>query len=257
MNAKRSTPRVYWLELKSEFLKMLRLPAYVIPTLTFPLLFYVFFGLAFGRSSTGSGTTVQAYMIATYGAFGVIGASLFGFGVSVATERGQGWLEVKRASPMPLGAWFAAKIAMASLFSAIIACSLFVLGATFGRVSFAASVWWSLLAIFVLGALPFCAAGLAIGYFAGPNSAPAIVNLIYLPMSFASGLWIPINFLPKFMQAGAPFLPPYHLAQLALKTIGATRGSLMPNLVALASFTVVFAVLAAAGYRRDGQKLYG
>ena len=31
----------------------------------------------------------------------MIGASLFGFAVSISTERGYGWLQVKRASPMP------------------------------------------------------------------------------------------------------------------------------------------------------------
>ena len=248
--------RVYWLELKSEFLKMFRLPAYVVPTLAFPLLFYVFFGLMFGNGGTGR-LAMSSYLIATYGAFGVIGASLFGFGVGVAIERGQGWLQVKRASPMPLGAWFTAKIGMAALFSAIIVCGLFILGATAGGVRFAPAVWPELFAMFVLGTLPFCAMGLAIGYLAGPNSAPAIVNVIYLPLSFASGLWVPIEFLPKFLQRVALFLPPYHLGQAALKIIGAAQGPLSTNIVALASFTVLFIAVAAFAYRRDEGKIYG
>lgn len=252
----RSTARIYRLEIKSEFLKMLRLPAYVVPTLAFPLLFYVFFGLAFGHGSVGN-VSMARYLIATYGAFGVIGASLFGFGVGVAVERGQGWLQVKRASPMPLGAWFGAKTAMAALFSALIIGGLFALGATFGGVRFAPVIWLELLGIFVAGAVPFCALGLAIGYIAGPNSAAAIANLIYLPLSFASGLWVPIEALPKFMQRIAPFLPPYHLAQIALKTIGAVKGPVSRNVVALVVFAVLFVALAAAAYRRDEGKLYG
>jgi len=90
----------------------------------------------------------------------------------------------------------------------------------------------------VIGALPFCALGLAIGYVAGPNSAPAIVNVIYLPMSFASGLWIPIEYLPKFLQKIAPMLPPYHFAQLALAMIGVGKGSPLNRVIALISFTV-------------------
>ena len=61
--------------------------------------------------------------------------------------------------------------------------------------------------------------GLALGYFAKPNSAPAMVNLVYLPMSFCSGLWIPIFMLPKVLQNIAQVLPPYHVAQLALNAI--------------------------------------
>jgi len=60
--------------------------------------------------------------------------------------------------------------------------------------------------------------GLAIGYFAGPNSAPAAINLIYLPLSFCSGLWVPYMFLPKLVRQIALALPPYHLSQLALES---------------------------------------
>ena len=243
--------RMYWLELKSEFLKMFRMPAYVIPTLAFPLMFYLFFGVAFGNKGAAS------YLIATYGAFGVIGASLFGFGVSVAVERGQGWLQVKRATPMPLSAWFGAKIGMALIFSAIIVACLSLLGIFLGGVHFAASVWPLLFLALVFGALPFCAMGLMIGYAAGPNSAPAIVNVVYLPMSFLSGLWIPITMMPKFLQTIAPALPPFHLAQLALIVIGAAKGSAVQHIVVLIGFTALFLAAATIAYRRDEGKVYG
>jgi ABC-2 type transport system permease protein len=187
----------------------------------------------------------------------VIGAALFGFGIGVATERGQGWLQLKRATPMPLSAWFGAKLAMAVLFSAIIAVLLFTMGSTLGGVRFEANVWIRLFATLIFGALPFCAMGLAIGYFAGPNSAPAIVNLLYLPMGFISGLWIPITILPKFFQMIAPALPSYHFGQLALMQIGAANGSGATHFFALIGFTVLFLMLAVIAYRRDEGKLYG
>jgi len=253
----RSLLKIHLLELKCEFLKMLRLPAYVIPTLTFPLVFYLFFGVGFGTKSSIGATKMAAYLIATYGAFGVIGASLFGFGVSVAIERGQGWLQVKRATPMPLSAWFGAKIGMALLFSAIIVAGLGLLGTLFGGVHFAPGVWLLLFVTLVAGALPFCALGLMIGYVAGPNSAPAIVNAIFLPMSFLSGLWIPFEFMPKVLQQIAPMLPPFHFAQLALIVIGATKGSVLNHVLALAAYTMVFLALASVAYRRDEGKVYG
>lgn len=256
-HARRSLFRIHRLEAKSEILKMLRLPAFVVPTLSFPVIFYIFFGLAFGQGKTAGPATMASYLMATYGTFGVIGASLFGLGVGVATERGQGWLQVKRATPMPLSAWFGAKLLLALLFSTIIVSSIFVLGFSFGHVTFPPTAWLRLFLILVSGSIPFCSLGLAIGYFAGPNSAPAVVNLLYLPMAFASGLWIPIDFLPKFIQKVAIFLPPYHLAQLALGVMGAGHGSARGHLLALVSFTLLFLLLAAAGYRRDEGKLYG
>ncbi len=100
--------------------------------------------------------------------------------------------------------------------------------------------------------------GLAIGYFAGPTSAPAIVNLLYLPLSFASGLWIPIDMLPRFMQRIAPFLPPYHLGQLALSVVGAgTKGSTIGHWEALAGFALICLGIARIGFQRDEGKSFG
>ncbi|MEP7326576.1 MAG: ABC transporter permease [Gemmatimonadota bacterium] len=248
--------RPYVAEIKYEFLKTIRLPGYVIPTLLFPLMFYLLFGLALGPKA-GGGIEAATYLIATYGAFGVIGASLVGFGVSVATERGQGWLLVKRASPMPPMAYFAAKIAMSMLFSLILVILLLTLGTGFGGVHLSVSTMLVLAGTLVAGALPFCAMGLAVGYLAGPNSAPAIVNLIYLPMSFASGLWIPMEVLPKFFKVLGPMLPAYHFAQLGLASLGYGQGSTLVHLLVLGGYAVGFLVVAMIAYRRDDGRTSG
>lgn len=249
--------RTYLTEAKLEIVKMLRLPAYSIPTILFPVMFYTLFGLSFG-GDLSNGMSMATYLLATYGAFGVIGASLFGFGVGVAVERGQGWMLLKRASPMPPGAYFAAKLVLSLLFGAVIIALLFALGAAFGGVSLPMTSWLSLFAVLVMGAVPFCALGLVIGYFAGPNSAVAVVNLLYLPMAFASGLWIPIQGLPPFFRSLAPWLPPFHYSQLALKQIGADLGhSVSAHVLYLVIFTVACLVLAGIGYRRDKGRTYG
>lgn len=252
------TSRAYALEAKYEFLKLWRMPAYAIPSILFPVMFYALFGLTFGGGRVTGSTTMATYLIATYGAFGVIGAALFGFGVGVAVERGQGWMTLKRATPMPPLAYFTAKLAMAALFSAIIVLLLGIMGAVLGGVSFPALTWVRLFVTLVLGAIPFGALGLAMGYLAGPNSAPAVVNILYLPLSFASGLWIPIEVLPPFMRALAPFLPPYHLGQLALGAIGAGRGApAWTHVLVLAGFTLAGLGVALWGYRRDEDKTWG
>ena len=257
----------YLLEIKYEFLKLFRMPAYVklfrmpayvIPTLTFPLLFYVFFGLIFGGASVPGHVTMSTYMIGTYGAFAVIGASLFGFGVTVAVERGQGWIEVKRTTPMPRPAYFTSKMAMAMLFSAVDVLLIFAMAMTIGHVTLPLATAAKLFGILVAGSTTFSALGLAVGYFAGPNSAPAIVNLIYLPMSFLSGLWVPIFALPKVLRDVAHVLPPYHFAQLALGVLGAGTGEpARTHVLALAIATILFLIVAVIGWRRDEGKLYG
>ncbi|HET9225345.1 MAG TPA: ABC transporter permease [Thermoanaerobaculia bacterium] len=250
--------RIYALEAKYELLKMMRLPMYAIPTLAFPLMFYLLFGVAMGGRSAGP-VSLAAYLLATYGAFGMMGVALFGFGVGVAVERGQGWLLFKRATPMPIPAYFAGKLAMVVLFGIVLTVSLFALGATAGDVEMTAGQWLSLAAILIAGALPFGAFGLAIGSWAGPNSAPAIVNVLYLPLAFASGMWVPIQALPKFFQVLAPWLPSYHFSQLALGVLDADQGrfSWIESVAILAIFTALSLLVARIGYRRDEGQTFG
>lgn len=249
--------KVYAKEAKYEFVKLRRMPAFALPTLFFPVMFYILFGLVFSRGVGGAGGAA-AYYLASFGSFAVIAASLFGIGVSVAIERGQGWLEVKRASPMPPLAYFGAKVVTSLLFSAIVVLMLFALAAGFGHVRMPVEQAATLALVQVLGAIPFCAMGLAIGYTAGPNSAPAIVNLIYMPMAFFSGLWIPIELFPRVLRRFAPVLPPYHLGQLALGVIGGGEGEpAWAHVLVLAAFTVLCLAVARAGFQRDEGKLYG
>jgi ABC-2 type transport system permease protein len=249
--------RVLIAESKAEFLKVLRLPAFVVPTLFFPVMFYVLFALTFGAGRTAGSLSYSAYMLATYGSFGVMGAALVGVGIGIAMERGQGWLVVKRASPMPPVALFLAKGAMSMIFAGLIAGLLFMLGATMGGVQMPLARWAGLAVALMLGAVPFCAMGCALGFLAGPNSAPAIANLLYLPMAFASGLWIPIEMLPRVFQKIAPFLPPYHLSQLALGIVDGTRKGFAMHLGALGVFTAIFVIVGVIAYRRDEGKTYG
>jgi ABC-2 type transport system permease protein len=115
----------------------------------------------------------------------------------------------------------------------------------------------ALFLVLVLGSIPFCVLGLAIAYFVGPNSAPAIVNLLYLPLSFCSGLWLPVNMLPHFLQRIAPALPPYHLGQLALMSLGYGQGTVANHVLGLMSSAAIGLGLAWLGFRRDEQKTYG
>src|SRR6202045_1777449 len=196
----RHTARIFLKEAKYEFLKNLRLRVYTASVLSFPIMFYVLFGFVLNSKQAIGGTTVPTYLIATYGTFGVMGASLFGTASGLASDRGLGWLQVKRASPMPPFAYFVAKVLVSMGFSAIVVSLLLVLGISFGGVRMPLTETAKLIGTLVAGSIPFSAMGLALGYFTGPNSAPAAINLIYLPMSFCSGLWVPFMFLPKVVR---------------------------------------------------------
>ncbi|MEP6880804.1 MAG: ABC transporter permease [Dokdonella sp.] len=230
----------YLREAKYEFLRLARTPSFVLPTLLFPALFYLLFGVVLARGNA-SGDAAR-YLLATYGVFGIMGASLFGFGVTIAIERERGFLTLKRALPMPPGAYLFAKLMMAMIFAAIISLMLAILAATLGGVTLAPTQWLALFAINIFGTIPFCAVGLWLGTLVGGSAAPALVNLLYLPMSFLSGLWLPLNLLPDFISRFAPLWPSYHLGQIALGVVGASTGTspLIHAAVLLATAMVFF-----------------
>lgn len=254
---KRNLLALYLTEARFEFLKLLRVPMYSVSVLAFPVLFYVLFGAIYGGNET-QGVQVARYMVATFSAAGVLSAAMFGFGVGVATERGQGWMRLKRVSPMPPLAYFAAKMIMALLFATLAVITLTLVALLTGLVRLEPLDWLRMYGVAMLGVFPFAALGLAVGYLFGPNSAPMVLNLLFTPLAFASGLWVPVEVLPPIVQQVAVYLPTYHYAQLVVSTTGATAlGAVSTHLLVLAGTTVAFLALAAWAYFRDEGKTYG
>ena len=137
---------------------------------------------------------------------------------------------------MPPLAYLAAKAIMAMIFSAILVVSLFVIGTAFGGVHLSLGRFLGLAMAMIVGTIPFCALGLMIGCYSAPNSAPAVVNVLFLPLAFCSGLWLPIQLLPKVLQRIAPFLPPYHLGHWLYNRVGfAGAGHPIQHVAALAA----------------------
>ncbi|HEU5135810.1 MAG TPA: CIA30 family protein [Steroidobacteraceae bacterium] len=246
----------YFGEMHFELIKSLRTPAFAVPTLFFPIMFYLLFGVFLG--SMRGNSAMSQYTFATYGVFGAMGPGLFGFGVSLAIEREQGLLTLKQALPQPPGAYLLARAAMAMLFVAIISILLTLMAVFAGNVPLTFGQAARLFAIDVFGALPFCAIGMFLGALVSGAASPAIVNLIFLPMAFLSGLWLPLQFMPQFLQDIAPVWPAYHLAQMALATVGApSAGSTAGHVAVLAAVTLGFFLLAMRRMHGSGFRLLG
>lgn len=238
------------LEAKLEFLRLLRTPSFALPALAFPVMFYLLFGVLLAKP--GSALKVAHYLMATYCVFGIMAPGLFGFGVSVATERDKGLLALRRALPTPPLNYVGGKLAMAMCFAAIIFGMLALTGSIFGGVQLPPGSWLLLGATMVLGALPFCALGLLVASYVNGQAAPAVINLIYLPMALLSGLWFPLTLLPALMQKLAVIWPAWHLAQLALMSAGqiAADGVLL-HLAYLVVFTLVIGSWAGRRLQRE------
>lgn len=239
----------YLEEARSECLRYMRNPGFMVPIMLFPALFYLFFAVMMGRSG---GADAARYLLASYGVFGVMSPGLFGFGVSLALERDGGLLTFKRALPMPPGAYLLGKMLMAMVAAAVVILLLLAMAVSLGHVRLSLFQAGAMLLTGTLGVLPFCALGMFVGTLIKGQGAPGVLQLIYLPMSIASGLWFPLSMLPKFLQQIAPVWPSYHLDRLALAAVGMNQGPLTGHVLVLLGFTAGFLLLAARRLRRHG-----
>lgn len=241
---------------RSEFLMRWRVPAFSLTSLALPILFFTFFGLPFAGQTLPSGVSMGAYLLASFAAYAVGNVMVYGFGIGVAVERGQKVDVLLRATPLPPGVAITAKVLTALTFSLFSISALIVYGVIAGGIHQGVGTWANVIVRLLAGSLPFVGLGFAIGYSVGPNAAPAVANLVYLPLAFASGLFVPMSQLPGFVQRIGPYLPAYHYGQLAWSAVGVPAEPLAVSLAWLAGYTALFMVIALRAYRREESRKF-
>ncbi|WP_372624782.1 ABC transporter permease [Arsukibacterium sp.] len=243
-----SSVAIYQKEAWYDLISVWRTPGFVLPALAFPVVFYVFFGVLFSPSGSSSHA---AYMLVTYCCFGIMGPAMFNFAMNIASDRAQGWLTLKRLSPMPVSAYLLAKMATSLVFAMLIILMLFSVAAIFGDVRLEHSQWLGLALLLLVGTVPFALIGLLLGLTLSDKAAPGVVNLLYLPMAFLSGLWLPVTMLPAFLQQLAWIWPSYHLSQLGLKIVAMDQSQpVLLHLAILGLTTMVLMRLCVLVFRR-------
>jgi ABC-2 type transport system permease protein len=241
----------------AEFLKLWRVPAFSATSLLLPVVFYAFIGIGQASQVMSTGITFGAYFLASMAVYSVANVMVFSFGISVASERGMKMDVLMRATPLPPVVYLLSRCITALVFAALTLVVLFPFAYVAGSVRLDAIVWATLAFRLLLGSIPFIALGFAIGYLSGPNSAIAVINLIYLPMAFASGLFFPKQLLPEIIQQVSPYLPLYRFGQLGWDAIGApTSENVTTDWLYLAAYGLAFFAIAAWAYRREESRKF-
>jgi ABC-2 type transport system permease protein len=244
--------RAYCTDAKFEALRMLRAPAFAIPFLIIPAPIYLLFGVIMAGPAAAKTPGIYDYMFIGFCVMAVMGPALFGVGSTLAPERDAGLMKLKRALPAPAGSYLIAKFLMAMFFAALVMCIMVITARAAGKISFSNLQLLALTVTLMLGAVPFCAVGLFIGAYFSGSAAPGITNLVYLPMIYLGGLFIP---LPPFLQRWVIIWPAFHLQQVAAAVTGASTFQLLPPQMAVAvllGVTVVFGGLAIRRLARVG-----
>jgi ABC-2 type transport system permease protein len=232
-----------------EVLKIFRNPPAVLFGIAFPTLFFLIFGFSLNAAYAPT-------ILASYAAYGAFIVSFQTFSISLATERALGLNKLLRTTSMSSALYLGSKLLVIILTGVISMLLLFAVAAFSGKVHMGLLVWAQLLGMMVIGMIPLSLLGLFLGFLGSANLTLALSTILTLLLSFASGLWIPLSFLPDLIQKIAPYLPSYHLGQLAWNTVGSPSGDghLWLHLLILIAYAAGFAVLAAWAFIRDENK---
>lgn len=183
-------------------------------TFMLPLILYVMLG-SVQQDERIEGVRGSEYLLA--GMIGY-GAAAIGFGalaMSLVYRREDGTLKRLRATPLPATTYIAAVLVSILISFAITTLILFVLGALLFDVGLPDRVF-AVAALVVLGALAFAALGLAGAALVRSDSAAvAVLNGIYLPMTFLSGSYFSPQAFPEFLQRVADVLPLTYYIEVA------------------------------------------
>jgi ABC-2 type transport system permease protein len=239
----------YVAEAKYETLRMLRTPVFAILFIGLPGMLYLLFAVLIFGSALRTDRQAGAFVFTAFSIVGMMGPGMFGFGTAVAIERDQGLLKLKRALPMPPASYLLSKMFMTVIFAVIIMGTMIAL-VPFSHLKLTPGQAFSVIAINILGSLPFAAIGLFIGVWTTSRTAPAFVNITYQVMMHISGLFYP---MPKMLHDLAPIWPTYHLQQLVLGATGArSEGSPLVHAAMLTAVTCALTIVSVRRLDRTG-----
>lgn len=182
-------------------------------TFMLPLILYVMLG-SVNQDDQIEGVSGSEYLLA--GMIGY-GAAAIGFGalaMMLVYRREDGTLKRLRATPLPASTYIAALLGSILVSFAITTLILFVIGVALFDVGVPARLGSTLLLV-VLGAGSFATLGLAAAALVkSDNAAVAVLNGLYLPMTFLSGSFFSPDAFPEFLQRVADVLPLTYYIQL-------------------------------------------
>ncbi|TCP54942.1 ABC-2 type transport system permease protein [Tamaricihabitans halophyticus] len=241
-----SLGRVLRAEIADELRGIVREPTALFFSILMPVGFFALFVSIFGDLTDGT-MPAGTRMVATFGTFGVLAATMLNPGIGIAQDREIGWLRAKRVSAVPVLITLLCKVVAALCYAIAMLVAMAVTAGLTGSLEATAGQLLRLAVVLLLGAAPFALLGIAIGLQAGSNATAAILNAVLMPSAVVSGLWMPLEILPDFFGHIAQFLPTYHLSQLAIAQLDG--GPVLGHALVMLGSTAALAAAAALSYR--------
>jgi ABC-2 type transport system permease protein len=194
--------RLFWRSRESAFF-----------TFLLPILLLVLLGSVYGDDVI-DGVRAAPYLVAGLIGYGVVAVAFAGLAINMVIRRESGVLKRVRGTPLPPTVYLLAVIASEIVVIAIQVASLILIGRYVIDAGYPRAPGSLVLAL-LLGAAVFAALGLAVtGLVRSAEGSSAVVNAIYLPMVFISGVFFSKAAFPGFLEAIANVLPLTYLLEL-------------------------------------------
>ncbi|MGI8576229.1 MAG: ABC transporter permease [Egibacteraceae bacterium] len=238
---------------RSNTVELLRQPGYWLPSVAFPSLFFVFFGISAANQIPASAPVGAEVVLTQFLLFGVLGIMFFQFGVGIAEERQLPWDRTLRVLPASATPRFVGRVLSALLFSVFAMVPVVIIALLTTNVKLDLAGWVPWFGAVFAGAIPFGLMGITLGFATTTKAALPIANIGFLLMSFFGDLFIPVEMLPSFVQKLTPWMPTFHWKVFVLDVIGAgDRGDSWQRAgLFLIGWTAFFLATALFVYRRD------
>ena len=219
-------------------------------TFLLPIVFFLILGSAYGDEEI-EGADGYLYLLSGMIGYGAAATTFAGLALILVIRRESGVLKRLRATPLPGWAYIAAVLA-SFVFVFFIEALLLV---ALGRFAFDVALpdnLVSLVLVLALGAAAFAALGIGLtAVVRSAEGSSAVVNAIYLPLTFISGSFFSADAFPKVLRAIAEALPLVHLIRL-VRDVMVFDDQVWehPTAVAVIAVWGVFGtVVAARGFR--------
>jgi ABC-2 type transport system permease protein len=244
------TLRAYLIEAKYAFISILRIPILPITMVALPVLMYMLLAVTVVGHLVVVNPEAAVSFFSGFLIFATIGPGLFGFGIGLAIERQNGILNLKRAQPMPPASCLVAKMITAMVCTCFTMCLLILAAMNLGYLHLTMGQIVNVVLISMFGVLPFCAIGFLIGTWVSGTAAIGVVNLIFFPMLYLSGMFFP---LPKILMPWARIWPTYYMNQIVFSATGMeSQMDVKICILVLLGITVLCTGLAARRFARVG-----
>ena len=236
-----------------------RNPAAAFFTFAFPLMFLVIFNTVLQSGEIEYGGKVistKTYYVPAIAAFSVITTCYTNIAMSITFARDEGVLKRKRGTPLPPSAFIAGRVLHSVILAILLVAIVAIAGALFYDAEISAQTMPAFLVTLAVGAATFCALGLAVTALV-PNAeaAPAIIQAIILPLLFISGVFIPLQNIPQWLDVVSNIFPVRHYVEAMLASfIESDIGFPWEDLAIVALWGVAGMILAIRYFRWEKKR---